>query len=71
MRSTRAQEFEGLQMSEKARQPIHMVERSELPLSCPRPGDEVWNMHPRVYMPLEKEKRCECPYCGAVYELKE
>ena len=47
------------------------VSRADLPLSCPRPEDEVWNMHPRVYLPIEKEKRCECPYCGAVYELKE
>lgn len=58
-------------MSQQRKIDVQVVERNELPFSCPRPGDEVWNMHPRVYLPLDKEKRCECPYCGAVYELKD
>ena len=47
------------------------VSRSDLPLSCPLPGDEVWNMHPRVYLPIEDEptKQSVCPYCGARYRL--
>jgi len=45
------------------------VSRSELPLSCPRPGDEVWNMHPKVYLPIEKTGEALCPYCGAHYKL--
>ncbi|OOY35098.1 zinc-finger domain-containing protein [Solemya velum gill symbiont] len=57
--------------AQRKEQPVIRVKRSELPLSCPRPEDEVWNMHPRVYLPLEKEKRCECPYCGAVYQLSD
>ncbi len=52
-------------------QEVIVVTKDDLPLSCPRPEDEVWNMHPRVYLPIEKEKRCECPYCGAVYELRD
>ncbi len=47
------------------------VRRNDLPLSCPLPGDEVWNMHPRVYLPIEDEptKQSVCPYCGARYRL--
>ena len=41
------------------------VSRDDLPLSCPRPEDEVWNMHPRVYLPIEKTGEATCPYCGA------
>lgn len=45
------------------------VTRKDLPLSCPRPGHEVWNMHPRVYLPIEKTGEAICPYCGAHYRL--
>ncbi|MCB1725377.1 MAG: zinc-finger domain-containing protein [Chromatiaceae bacterium] len=45
------------------------VSRADLPLSCPRPDDEVWNMHPRVYLPIEKGGEATCPYCGAHYVL--
>lgn len=47
------------------------VSRADLPLSCPRPEDEVWNMHPRVYLPIEKTGAATCPYCGARYQLKD
>ncbi len=47
------------------------VARSELPLSCPRPTDELWNMHPRVYLAIEKTGEATCPYCGARYELSD
>ena len=46
------------------------VGSDDLPLSCPRPEDEVWNMHPRVYLPIEKTGEATCPYCGARYALK-
>ncbi|MCG6863315.1 MAG: zinc-finger domain-containing protein [Chromatiaceae bacterium] len=45
------------------------ISRKDLPLSCPRPQDEVWNMHPRVYLPIEKTREEVCPYCGARYRL--
>ena len=45
------------------------VSRTDLPLSCPRPEDELWNMHPRVYLPIEKTGESTCPYCGAHYSL--
>ncbi len=51
--------------------PAIQVKRADLPLSCPRPGDEVWNMHPRVYLPIEKSGEATCPYCGAHYVLSD
>ncbi|MBL38781.1 MAG: hypothetical protein CMP07_10285 [Xanthomonadales bacterium] len=31
---------------------------------------ELWNSHPRVYLPIEKTGRALCPYCGAQFELE-
>ena len=45
------------------------VKRSDLPLSCPTPDMALWNSHPRVYLPIEKTGRAQCPYCGALYIL--
>ena len=50
-------------------QRVVKVSRGDLPLSCPLPSDEVWNMHPRVYLPIEKTGEATCPYCGARYRL--
>jgi len=47
------------------------VHRSDLPLSCPMPGMALWNSHPKVYLPVEAEGSAKCPYCGAVYTLKD
>ncbi len=47
------------------------VRRADLPLSCPRPDDALWNLHPRVYLPIQEEPNREsvCPYCGTRYRL--
>ncbi len=50
-------------------QGIIPVKRGELPLSCPRPGEELWSMHPRVFLSIEKTGEVVCPYCGARYQL--
>jgi uncharacterized Zn-finger protein len=47
------------------------VTRKDLPLSCPRPGETLASLHPRVYLPIEKTGRAVCPYCGAVYQLSD
>ncbi len=52
-------------------QPVVKVSRKALPLSCPRPEDALWNMHPRVYLPLEAGAEAVCPYCGARYMLED
>ena len=56
--------------SSPAKGDVIEVSRADLPLSCPRPEDEVWNMHPRVYLPVEKDGSVTCPYCGARYVLR-
>lgn len=50
---------------------VYRVTKDQLPLSCPMPQDEVWNMHPRVYLPIEKTGEAICPYCGAKYVLQD
>jgi uncharacterized Zn-finger protein len=45
------------------------VRRADLPVSCPTPAMALWNSHPRVYLPLEAEGECDCPYCGACFVL--
>lgn len=47
------------------------VTRADLPLSCPRPGDPVWNLHPRVYLPVGETGDEVCPYCGTRYLLED
>ena len=47
------------------------VSRAELPLSCPTPAMTLWNSHPRVYLPVEANGQAKCPYCGAVFVLKD
>ena len=47
------------------------VRRADLPLCCPLPSMALWNSHPRVYLPIEKELECACPYCGAHYVLQD
>ena len=45
------------------------VHRADLPLSCPMPGQHLWNAHPRVYLPIEATGEASCPYCSAKYRL--
>ena len=47
------------------------VMRADLPLHCPMQGMSLWNSHPRVYLPIEASGEERCPYCGAVYVLKD
>jgi uncharacterized Zn-finger protein len=48
----------------------YVVTRADLPLSCPMPGMQLWNSHPKVYLPIEKTGQAKCPYCSAEYMLK-
>ncbi|GAB6042104.1 zinc-finger domain-containing protein [Endothiovibrio diazotrophicus] len=47
------------------------VSRSELPICCPQPGMVLWDAHPRVFLSLDENGEAQCPYCGAVYALKD
>ncbi len=46
------------------------VSREDLPLACPMPQMQLWNSHPRVYLPVEATGWAKCPYCGAEYTLR-
>ncbi|WP_251359086.1 zinc-finger domain-containing protein [Kangiella sp. TOML190] len=46
------------------------IGQADLPLSCPMPDEALWNQHPRVYIPLDKQGRGACPYCGNQFQLK-
>lgn len=52
-------------------QKTYEVSRQDLPLACPMPEMRLWDSHPRVYLPIEDSGREACPYCGAVYVLKD
>jgi uncharacterized Zn-finger protein len=45
------------------------INRTDLPLSCPRPSADAASEHPRVFLPIEKTGEALCPYCGARYHL--
>ena len=46
------------------------VTPADLPLACPMPGMQLWNSHPRVYLPVEQTGWAKCPYCSAEFVLK-
>jgi uncharacterized Zn-finger protein len=48
----------------------YLVSAEDLPLSCPMPQMQLWNSHPRVYLPIEQTGWAKCPYCGAEYTLQ-
>jgi uncharacterized Zn-finger protein len=48
----------------------YVVHRSELPLSCPTDAMELWNAHPKVYLPIEQTGVEVCPYCGSRFVLQ-
>jgi uncharacterized Zn-finger protein len=56
--------------AEKQEQVVR-VSREQLPLSCPLPEDSLWNMHPRVFLPIEKTGEAVCPYCSTRYILQD
>lgn len=41
----------------------------DLPLHCSGINTEIWNGHPRVFLPIQSYGQIECPYCGAIYRL--
>ena len=45
------------------------VKAGDLPLACPTPRMTLWNMHPKVYLPIEKTGEARCPYCGTRYTM--
>jgi len=49
---------------------VRYVTYQDLPLCCPTPEMTLWDMHPRVYLPIEKTGKATCPYCSVQYVLQ-
>ena len=47
----------------------YTITTDDLPLCCPMTDTELWNAHPRVYLPVEKTGEINCPYCESTYVL--
>ena len=52
-------------------QSVYQISEQDLPLHCPMDNTTLWNSHPRVYLPIEDSGEARCPYCGALYVLKD
>lgn len=52
-------------------QKTYFVHRQDLPLSCPTDAMEIWNAHPKVYLPIEETGTEVCPYCGSQFILQD
>lgn len=50
---------------------LYIITQADLPLSCPTKEMEVWNAHPRVFLPIAETGKVRCPYCSAEYILKD
>ena len=45
------------------------IKRDGLPLCCPSNDADGANLHPRVFLPIEKTGEAVCPYCGKHFKL--
>ncbi len=48
----------------------YQISSTDLPLSCPLPNMQLWNSHPRVFLPLDADGKAQCPYCGTHFSLQ-
>ncbi|SFV54948.1 hypothetical protein MNB_SUP05-5-326 [hydrothermal vent metagenome] len=46
---------------------FYKVTKDDLPFHCPPKETENWNLHPKVFLDLEKKGHATCPYCSAYY----
>lgn len=49
---------------------IQLIHLQDLPLSCPSDHMQLWQGHPKVYLPIEQAGQIKCPYCGTRYILQ-
>ena len=50
---------------------IREISWADLPLGCPMPDRSLWDVHPRVYLPIHLSGRERCPYCSTLYVLRD
>ncbi|MBX2880594.1 MAG: zinc-finger domain-containing protein [Granulosicoccus sp.] len=56
-------------MNQSNSETLVSVSAADLPLHCPTPDGELWDSHPRVFIPVAESGEAKCPYCGTVYRL--
>lgn len=56
-------------MNQSNSETLVTVSAADLPLHCPTPDGELWDSHPRVFIPVAESGEAKCPYCGTVYRL--
>lgn len=55
---------------EASTQRQYTVKQADLPLSCPTADMQLWNSHPRVFLPIQDTGKETCPYCGSEFVLE-
>lgn len=50
-----------------------IVKAADLPLACSGnfPNQQLYDSHPKVYLPIKQKKIIDCPYCATRYVLVE
>jgi uncharacterized Zn-finger protein len=46
---------------------VIIISSDQTTVCCPDPNTNNWNLHPRVYLDISKNKFVSCPYCGQKY----
>lgn len=57
-------------MTQSNSETLVSVSAADLPLHCPTPDGELWDSHPRVFIPVAESGEAKCPYCGTLYRLE-
>ncbi len=46
---------------------VTMAQLRQAPLSCPMDGMEIWDAHPKIFLPIMKTGKATCSYCNAEF----
>jgi uncharacterized Zn-finger protein len=45
------------------------ITAADLPLACPPSREQLWSLHPRVFLDVLHTGEAVCPYCSTRYVL--
>ena len=48
---------------------VYEISQADMPVSCPTKDTETWDLHPKVYLEMDKSGQATCQYCGNVFVL--
>ena len=46
---------------------VTMAQLRQAPLSCPMDDMEIWDAHPKIFLPIMKTGKATCSYCNAEF----